>query len=149
MRDPHVGIPLARNRFGQRLLAAYAVLWLAAAIAPVDRGTWLLENLLVFAVLALLAANHGRFVFSNLSYCLIFAFLALHSVGSHYTYSEVPAGFWLRDALGLERNHYDRFVHFAFGLLLAYPLREMVLRVVHAHRVWSWVISRSASSRRS
>jgi putative membrane protein len=140
MRDPHVGVPFARNRFLQGLVAAYALFWFIAAIAPVDRSTWLLENLLVLAVLLLLAATHRRFVFSNLSYGLILAFLALHSVGSHYTYSAVPAGFWVRDVLGLERNPYDRFVHFVFGLLLSYPLREMVLRVVHVHRVWSWVI---------
>ncbi len=140
MSDPHVGIPFARNRVLQGLVAAYAVFWLAAALAPLDRSTWLLENLLVFAMLALLATTHRRFVFSNLSYGLIFAFLVLHTVGSHYSYSEVPAGFWVRDALGLERNHYDRLVHFAFGLLFAYPFRELVLRVVHVHRVWSWVI---------
>jgi putative membrane protein len=137
---PHVGIPLGRNRFLQGLLVAYGVGWLVAAIAPVDRGTWLLENMLVFAAVGLLAATHGRFVFSNLSYTLIFAFLAFHVVGSHYTYSAVPTGAWLRDALGLERNHYDRVVHLAFGLLLAYPIREMSLRVVHAHRIWSYVI---------
>lgn len=140
MTNPHVGVPFARNRFLRRLVTAYALFWLLAAIAPLDRGAWLLENLLVLAMLVVLAATHRRFVFSNLSYALIFAFLALHCVGSHYTYSAVPAGFWARDGLGLERNHYDRFAHFAFGLLLAYPLREMVLRVVHVHRVWSWVI---------
>jgi putative membrane protein len=54
-------------------------------------------------------------------------FLILHSIGSHYTYSEVPVGDWFRDAHGLTRNHYDRLVHFAFGLLLLRPLREVVL----------------------
>jgi putative membrane protein len=140
MSDPHVGIPLAQNPFLRRLVAVYLAFWLWAALFPVERSTWLLENLLVFALLGLLAATHRRFVFSNLSYGLIFAFLALHTVGSHYTYSAVPAGFWVRDALGLERNHYDRLVHFAFGLLLAYPIREVFLRAVHVHRVWSWVV---------
>lgn len=140
MSAPHVGIPFARNRFLRRMVAVYTLFWLWAALFPVERGTWLLENMLVVALLGLLAATHRRFVFSNLSYGLIFAFLALHTVGSHYTYSAVPAGFWVRDALGLERNHYDRLVHFAFGLLLAYPVREVFLRVVHVHRVWSWVV---------
>ncbi len=137
---PRVGTPLGRNRFLQGLVAAYLVFWLAMAVAPVDRGTWLLENLLVFAAWALLAGTRRRFVFSNLSYALIFAFLALHAVGSHYTYSAVPLGAWVADVLGMERNHYDRWVHFACGLLLAYPIREISLRVVHAHRVWSFVI---------
>jgi len=140
MIDPHVGIPIARNSFLRRLVVVYLALWLWAALAPVDRSTWLLENLLVFALLALLVATHRRFVFSNLSYALIFAFLVLHTIGSHYTYSAVPPGFWVRDALGLERNHYDRLVHFAFGLLLAYPLRELTLRVMHVHGAWSYVV---------
>jgi putative membrane protein len=140
IRELHVGVPWARNPFLRRLVLAYGVLWLWAAIRPVDRSTWLLENGLVFVVLGLLAVTHRRFVFSNLSYGLIFAFLALHTIGSHYTYSAVPLGSWLRDLLGLGRNHYDRFVHLAFGMLLAYPLRELVLRVAHVHRVWSWVV---------
>jgi len=52
-------------------------------------------------------------------------FLVLHTVGSHYTYSNVPAGDWARDAFGLARNHYDRLVHFGFGLLMLRPLREL------------------------
>jgi putative membrane protein len=135
-----VGVPWSRNPFLRRLVLAYAALWVWAAIRPVDRSAWLLENGLVFAVVALLWATHRRFVFSNLSYALVFAFLALHTIGSHYTYSAVPAGLWLRDALGLGRNHYDRFVHLAFGALVVYPLRELVLRVAHVHRAWSWVV---------
>jgi putative membrane protein len=119
---------------------AYGVVWLWAAVSPWDRQTWLLENLLVLAAVAILALSHRRFVFSNLSYLLIAAFLSLHVVGSHFTYSAVPLGAWAQQALGLERNHYDRFVHLAFGLLLTYPLRELVLRVVHVHRVWRYVI---------
>jgi putative membrane protein len=130
----------AGDRIRRFLVAAYLAFWAAMAIAPLDRQTWLLENVLVLGIALVLASIHGRFRFSNLSVVLIVAFLALHAVGSHYTYSAVPAGFWLRDALELSRNHYDRFVHLAFGVLLAYPLRELTLRVVHAHRVWSYVV---------
>ncbi|MDX5372461.1 MAG: DUF2238 domain-containing protein [Pseudomonadaceae bacterium] len=91
--------------------------WLWAAIAPLSRQDWLLENLLVFAIVALLLATRRRFVFSPLSYALLSLFLALHLYGSHYTYSETPFGFWLAEQLGLDRNHYDRIVHFAFGVL--------------------------------
>jgi len=119
---------------------AYGAFWAAMAMAPVSRETWLLENLLVFFLVGALVATHRRFVFSNVSYASILAFLVLHAIGSHYTYSAVPAGQWLQEALGLGRNHYDRVVHFAFGLLLGYPLREMTLRVTHVHGGWSFVI---------
>lgn len=113
------------------------VVWTWAAIAPFDRRDWLLENLLVFAYGALLIGTYRRFAFSTRSYALITIFVTLHLVGSHYTYAEVPFGHWLKDWLQLERNHYDRIVHFAYGLLLAWPSREVLLRLAHVRQSWS------------
>jgi putative membrane protein len=127
------------SAFLRRLVWVYLAFWGLTAIQPVDRPTWLLENGLVFVLVGVLAASHRRFAFSSLSYVLFFLFLVLHAVGSHYTYSQVPLGFALQEMLDLERNHYDRLAHFAFGLLFAYPLRELMLRIVHLHRVWSYV----------
>jgi putative membrane protein len=124
----------------QALLVGYALLWIALAIAPKYRSDWLLENLLVFAFVGLLAASFRRFQFSNFSYLLFAVFLALHAYGAHYTYAETPFGFWLRDALDLPRNHYDRIVHFSFGLLLIYPLRELLLRVLHLRGIWAYLL---------
>jgi len=118
----------ARNRLLQGLTAAYGLWWLFLAIMPYDRFDWLLENLLVFLFVGLLAVSYRRFPFSDLSYLLIAIFLALHAVGAHYTYSKAPVGWWMTEALGWERNHFDRVVHFLFGLLCAYPLRETVMR---------------------
>ena len=138
--DPSQGTPLARNHFLQVLLVLYLGLWTLAAFEPVSRKTWLLENLLVVGVAILLVSTHRRFVFSRFSYALIFVFLLLHVVGSHYTYSEVPAGAWVEELLGMPRNPYDRFVHFSFGLLLAYPARELVLRLMHARGLWGYLV---------
>lgn len=135
-----VGRALRHNPLLQGLTVVFFGIATWAAWAPLDRSTWLLESVLVFVAVGLLAATHRRFVFSNVSYVLLFVFLVLHSVGSHYTYSEVPVGAWARDHFDLTRNHYDRVVHFAFGLLVAYPFRELALRVVHAHRAWSYVL---------
>lgn len=127
-RPAPVVLPLPENPFLKRLLAAYLVLFLALAVAPKYRSDWLLENLLVFAFAGVLAATHRRFVFSNFSYALLAAFLTLHAVGAWSTYAESPLGFWLQRLFDLPRNPYDRLVHFAFGFLLAYPVREIVLR---------------------
>ena len=59
-----------------------------------------------------------------MSYALVIGFLALHTIGAHYTYARVPMGLWLQHAFTLQRNHFDRITHFAFGLLLTYPLFE-------------------------
>jgi putative membrane protein len=140
VHDLHVARRFSDNRFLQALLAAYLAVWLWSAIAPNDRGDWLLENLLVFAAAALLVGTHRVFAFSNFSYCLIAVFLALHAVGAHYTYSLTPFGNWLAATFFLARNPYDRLVHFAFGCLLAYPLHELARRVLHVHRGWSYAL---------
>jgi putative membrane protein len=117
------------------------LLWVVMAIEPFNRRDWLLENLLVFFYIGLLLVTYPRFRFSALSYLLFTIFMSLHLIGAHYTYSEVPFGFWMQDALGLARNHYDRVVHFSFGLLIAYPLREWLLRVTGARPGWSYFLA--------
>ncbi len=131
---------LRGNRPLQALIAGFAALWTLLAIAPKYRSDWLLENLLVFAFVGLLAATFRRFQFSNASYAFIALFLSLHTYGAHYTYSEAELGFWLRDTLGLARNPYDRIVHFSFGLLLAYPMRELTQRVLKVRHVWGYLL---------
>ena len=133
--------PFGDNRFLQVLLASLGALWIVTSIAPFDRLDWFLENILVFVYGALLILTYGRFRFSNLSYGLFGVFLSLHLMGAHYTYSETPLGFWLQDALDLSRNHYDRIVHFSFGLLVAYPFREWLLRVVGARQEWASLLA--------
>ena len=114
--------------------------WVALAIAPRDRSDWLLENLLVFLVVGSLVATWRAFPLSNLSYLLITIFLTLHAVGAHYTYEHAAPGYWLKDWLGLKRNHFDRIVHFAFGLLLTYPLWEALRRVVKTNRFLTYFL---------
>lgn len=127
----------AHNRVLQGLAAWYLFIWIVLAISPLDRQDWLLENLLALATVGLLLWSYRTFQFSNLSYVLITLFMTLHAIGAHYTYSEVPIGFWMKEAFGLSRNHFDRIVHFAFGLLLAYPAHELFLRAARAKEPWA------------
>lgn len=131
---------MKRTTLLHALLLWYGLLWTVLAIAPRDRQDWLLENLLALSAVATLAATYRRFQFSTLSYVLITVFLSLHAVGAHYTYAEVPFGFWLRDAFGLSRNPFDRLVHFAYGLLLVYPLRELLIRLAGVGSFWSYYL---------
>ncbi len=73
-----------------------------------------------------------------MSYALITIFTVIHLIGAHYTYSEVPFGFILRDWFDESRNMYDRLVHFSFGFLTAYPVREVVLRLSKIKSVWGF-----------
>jgi putative membrane protein len=82
------------------------------------------------------------------SYTSIFVFLMLHELGAHYTYSEVPYDAWfesitgrsLNNLLGFERNQFDRLVHFCYGLLIAYPVREMFVRIANARGFWGYFL---------
>jgi putative membrane protein len=133
-------VGFSRNRLLQGLAGWYAAVWVWAAIAPLDRHDWLLENLLVVALVAILVGTYRVFPLSDLSYLLIAAFMTLHAIGSHYTYAQVPLGFWVRDAFGFSRNHFDRIVHFSFGLLMAYPIREVFLRVANTRGIWAYYL---------
>lgn len=108
----------SRNRLLQFLLVVYVGVWIWAAINPVYPFDWFLENILTIVAIVFLFATYRRFPFSDASYLLIFVFMVMHAIGGHYTYSEVPFGFLLKETFELSRNHYDRIVHFAFGLLL-------------------------------
>lgn len=98
------------------------------AIAPSDRMDWLLENGPTFIAVPLAVFGYRRRRLSDRAYVQATIFLVLHSIGAHYTYSEVPVGAWVRDALALARNHYDRVVHWSFGLLMLRPIRELGFR---------------------
>lgn len=132
--------PRRFTRYHLALLAVFLAAWTWAAIDPVFPDDWWLENVLVFAGVPLIVALGFYFRLSNLSYTLITIFMVMHVIGSHYTYAEVPFGETLRVWFGAERNMYDRLVHFSFGLLLAYPVREVFVRITRARGVWSYYL---------
>lgn len=142
MKLPH------HHRYVLILGGLFALVWVALAIKPLYRADWMLENGLVAVFVPLLILTYRRFPFSRVSYTLIFVFLCLHEVGAHYTYAKVPYDEWfqalagrsLNSLFGASRNHFDRLGHFAFGLLLAYPIREIFVRVAEARGFWSYYL---------
>jgi putative membrane protein len=129
------------------LLGIFGVVFVVSGWSPRYRADWLLENVLVLVVLPGLVVSHSRLPLSKLSYTALFIFFCLHEIGAHYTYSEVPYDEWTRalfgfelgPLLGWERNHFDRLVHFLFGLLVVYPVREVCLRVADVRGVWGYL----------
>ncbi len=112
----------------QVLLAASAVLLAISGIAPHDRFTWVLEVAPVLLAVPLLVGTFARFRLTPLLYRLLFVHGAILMLGGHYTYAEVPLGFWAQEAFGFARNHYDRVGHFAQGFVPAIAAREVLLR---------------------
>lgn len=129
------------------LLGVYSALWIALALAPLYRHDWLLENVLPLIAVPLLIATYRWQRFSNRAYTLLFVFMALHAVGAHYTYAKVPYDDWLQwltgqrlnDLLGLQRNHFDRLVHFLYGALLFRAFFELFAPHING-RGWRYLL---------
>ncbi|MBD8595579.1 DUF2238 domain-containing protein [Pseudomonas sp. CFBP 8758] len=126
------------------LLAVIASGW-----QPLDRQTWLIENILVLVGAVAVWFTRDHFQWSRRAWVMVIIFLCLHQVGTHFTYPQVPynealyliSGVDVNAALGWERNQYDRFVHLAYGLLLSLPLREIVSEKCQLKGAWASLIA--------
>lgn len=125
------------TKYRALLLGAFLTTWVWAAIHPLFPKDWLLENILVVLFVPLLLLAGRYFKLTDTSYTLITIFMIMHLIGAHYTYSEVPFGYTLQHWFGAERNMYDRLVHFSFGLLMAYPVREIFMRLARVRGFWA------------
>lgn len=116
------------TRLPMALLAATAAVLVWSGIGPYDRTTWWLEVFPVLLAAPLLVLTYRRFRLTDLVYLLLFVHAVILMVGGHYTYARVPLGFWMAEAFGFARNHYDRLGHLAQGFIPAIVAREILLR---------------------
>lgn len=127
------------------LVAAF----LLTCIEPPYPEYFYLEHVPTVPALVLLVILERRLQMSRLSFVCIALFLALHFVGARYLYSNVPYDEWcealfgwnLTEQLGLRRNHYDRLVHFLFGLLISFPAYRFFQRILELSHGWSMVFT--------
>ena len=116
------------RRYPQVLLACVVTALALSGIHPHDRFTWVLEVAPVLIGLPILIATYRRFPLTPLSYTLLAIHAGILMLGGHYTYAEVPLGFWMKEWFGFARNHYDRIGHLAQGFIPAVIAREVLLR---------------------
>ncbi len=130
MSEQHVKPPSAGMTTGGLWAFSLALLGLLALSGtnPKEIDTWAMEVAPVIIALPLLWFTAKRFPLTPLVYGLIFAHGAILMLGGHYTYAEVPLGFWIQEGLGLSRNPYDGIGHFAQGFVPAMVARELLLR---------------------
>lgn len=152
-----------QNKFLAGLLGIYVVLFVVLAINPVDRTTWLVENLTVWIILAVILGLYaGGVRFSRTAYALMFVLVYLHTIGGHWTFAQVPFD-WVTNFFGFERNHYDRIAHFSVGfyafaiaewlwekrlvanrfLLFTYPV-FVIATMAMSYELIEWVYAASA-----
>jgi putative membrane protein len=112
------------------LIVSGSMALVISGINPYDRLTWFLEVLPILIGEPVLVATYPRFQFTPLAYRLIFIHCIILMIGGHYTYAQVPLGFWAQDLLNFSRNHYDRLGHIAQGFISAILAREILLRQI-------------------
>ena len=128
------------NRFLHWICAGAVAAFLISGFRPEKTFDWALENVAISIGVALAVISYRRLPLSDLSYLSLLLFLCLHEWGAHYKYSDVPLGEWMKPWLHTTRNHYDRVMHFSYGLLLAYPMQEWFMRVVGVTSRWRYVL---------
>jgi putative membrane protein len=132
--------PFMTNPWLWLFITVFSIIWVNTFIGTNDMNNWMLENALTVLFVVFLFATFKKYQFSDLTYLLICVYLCLHIYGAKYTYAENPFGYWLKDYFNTSRNHYDRIVHFSFGFLLAYPMRELFLRWLHYPKFAAWAL---------
>lgn len=132
----------------------------AVAVATWWRPPWpaeqALHSSLTLVALAGLGWVHARVGLSVRTWVWVLVFLALHTVAARWMYSFVPYDDWadalvgvrLSDVFGWQRNHFDRLVHFSYGLCLTMvlplrPLRcwEVVLVTSALYELFEWGVA--------
>jgi putative membrane protein len=135
---------LPADPFNRFALALFLVVWAVSCIRLPYPEYFAMQHVpTVLAVIGLIVADK-RWGIDRLSYAFIILFLLLHVLGARYLYSYVPyddwskylLGFRVTDYLGFERNHYDRLVHFCFGLLITYPAWKVFDAQLGLRGIW-------------
>lgn len=133
-------LPFTANRPLQLMLLVYVVLFVVTAIVTRDGANWLIENTLSTILLATLAISYRRQPLADLSYLLLTIFMLLHIYGAMQGYMNNPLGEVMKQALGLDRNYYDRIVHFSLGFLASYALFDYAHSYLKVPRGWALLI---------
>jgi len=124
------------DRCQKILFTLFLIFFAATCINPPYLQFVMMQHVPTLVVIALLVYVSNRYVISRLSFASILLFLSLHTLGARYLYSYVPYDTWseflfgisITEHFGFARNHYDRLVHFSYGLLLAVPIQEFERR---------------------
>jgi putative membrane protein len=108
------------------IYSIFFVLWLTFYFAATDVKDWWIENILVILFMLVLIFGRKKIHFSNTALVFVFAFLFLHVYGAKMAYTKNEFGAFLQNTYHLQRNPYDRIVHFSFGFLLLFPFVELL-----------------------
>lgn len=111
--------------FKKIIVGIFVLFWLVLAINPVNPGIWAMENIIVATVFPVVLWLDSKYHFNNWTFLILTVFVILHLFGAHFTYEKINCLAWLSECAGSDRNYYDQFVHFLFGLMVFMPFFEV------------------------
>ena len=135
--------------YAKLLLGLFLIEFIVLGIDPASRADWMLENVITVLAVVWAIGWQRRVGFSSAACSLLFAFTALHEIGAHYQYSDVPYEQWfaaisngrsLDALLGFQRNQFDRLVHFLYGLLITPVAAEVITARVRLRGLWLFLV---------
>lgn len=131
---------MSRAHYSILILIVVIALWALSFIGAHSPANWAAESKVFYWTIPVMAVVAVYIRMSKLSLTLMGIYLVLHIVGMHFNYGEVPFGDLLGRLLHTDRNMYDRFVHFSFGLLMFYPIREVLLRFKQTRTLFAYLV---------
>lgn len=115
------------SKFKLTLIFLFLAYWIFTFCKTHDYVNWFIENLLVFIFVTFFIIQRQAFrQLSSFAFVCVFLFVMMHVSGSQYAYTHHPIGIWMKDFFHLQRNGFDRVVHFCFGLFITIPLKEFI-----------------------
>lgn len=140
---------LPRDPFQRTVFAGFVAFFAVSCINPPYVDFLMMQHVPTILVVLFVCWLTHRLEISRLSFSLIILFLCLHTLGARYLYSYTPYDAWaerllginITDTFGFRRNHYDRVVHFSYGLLLAVPVQELERRYLKLSLMVSAVLA--------
>jgi putative membrane protein len=141
---------LPEDSLNRRIIVVFLFVWAASCWnVPYPKEFFAMQHVPTVVAVAALILAETRLRIGRLSFALIIAFRLLHLIGARYLYSNVPyddwsqkfLGFRIGERMGFERNHFDRLVHFSFGLLFICPLWDLFTRYARLGGWWPGVLA--------
>ncbi|MGE8208760.1 MAG: DUF2238 domain-containing protein [Stenotrophomonas rhizophila] len=121
------------------VLAVFAASWIQP-LWPLEQT--LHSSLTVIGLVALWWVDR-RWGLGNGAFAAICGFIAIHCIAARWLYSNVPYDAWLQAALhwspnatfGWQRNHFDRLIHFLYGVCFTPALLQLARHAWPALRI--------------
>jgi len=127
------------NYYPYILATIYLVFFIVLGINPAHRELWIVEIIPAVIIFLSFVFTFKKFKFSNYTYSMMYFWLVVHTIGAHYTFSEVPFSM-VTEMFHFQRNNFDRIGHFGVGFY-AFGAAELIIRKKWAQPVPAIIFS--------